>query len=100
MRLPRLLTPEEAADILKKSRKYVRNLARAGKLEAYRRGREYRFSEGHLLAYPGSTTTATRRPPTQAGSTVTTTGALTEMEIEGRAGRFLAQAEQRRGLTS
>lgn len=87
-------------DFLKKSRKYVLNLARSGKLEAYRVGREYRFSEGHLLAYLGSTTTATRRSPTRAGSAVTTTGTLTEREIEARAGRFLARAEQRRGLTS
>lgn len=100
MSLPRLLTPEEAADFLKKPRLYALALARSGKLEAYRVGREYRFSEGHLLAYLGSTTTATRRSPTRAGSAVTTTGALTEMEIERRAGRFLAQAEQKRGLTS
>lgn len=98
MSLPRLFTPEEAADFLKKPRKYVLGLARAGKLEAYRVGREYRFSEGHLLAY--LTTTATKRSHARAGSTVTTTGALTEVEIQRRAGRFLAQAEQRRGLTS
>ena len=95
MSLPPLLTPEEVADFLKKPRKYVLNLARSGKLQAYRVGREYRFSEGHLVAYLGSTTMATKRSHARAGSTVTTTGTLTEREIDARADRFFERASQK-----
>ena len=65
---PEILTPQEAADLLRVSLLTVQRQAKAGRLPGRRVGKEWRFSRSVLLEWIGSGPIATTSSSTTAQS--------------------------------
>lgn len=62
--MPRLLTSDDVAEMLQWTSEHVRRLARAGRMPAFKLGREWRFSEATVMEWVASGQPSPSEQPT------------------------------------